>query len=363
MSEQIKTTTVDQLPEATSLDGLYVFGYASKNAVGKRSVKAPITLLKGNTGAKGEAGKDGKDGEITTEQLAVALRDSKYLATATENGLMSIEQFNFIEDMATNMQGLINAVKGQDYKVRFEFKFQPDYNVALGIINTFASSTLSAGQNVDALVKLKTSNVELKTQATTSLSVGVPLTTADENYSVLFSDAVSLNRLGEQRLDYLFISSVNASTTHLNLNSTTSKKTMIRGFTKLKHFEAKWSNHPSINLMESEVLETVVADVNATLESIQFKSSKLKSIDLSNCPKLTQILTYYTGAFPDLTFLNLSHSSLLSESTLMTFTDKWNRTGLSVGTLKVHKTLYDALVASGNIDKLINKNINVQGHE
>ena len=39
MSEQIKTTTVDQLPEETNTNGFYLFGYNVNRAVGKRSVK------------------------------------------------------------------------------------------------------------------------------------------------------------------------------------------------------------------------------------------------------------------------------------------------------------------------------------
>lgn len=380
MNEQIKTTTIDQLPEATSLDGLYVFGYSPKNAVGKRSVKTPINLLKGNQGdapiigANGNwwiGGKDtgkparGQDGEVTTVQLKEAFGSVENLASATNNGLMSIEHFNFIEDMATNMQYLIDAVKASSEKDEDKF----DTMAVLAFTNDAPTklSRLFRLRNGVGAMALKIKGKEYSSPTETIVDVkgsamisDILLANANDVVSVYFTgaDAFAIPNMETDKLTHISLFDPKKKLIGFTCNSTkllSFDLSGAKGITSI--YCQQMPNLEMLSLGENIALVNLIAFQNTKLKSVILAGGYLKEVRLYSCTLLTDLTV--SNDMPDLTTLDLKKTAI-NKSTLMLIETKWlSRVGKTAGSLKVSKILYDELTDEEKL-LFVNKNITIQ---
>lgn len=338
MSEQIKTTTVDQLPEATSLDGLYVFGYASKNAVGKRSVKTPIALLKGNKGDTGAAGKDGNDGEVTTAQLEASLRDSKFLASAEANGLLSKELYTEILEMRENMLGLQN-------------KFNT--HVVMGFDNSTFGERVNLVETEyprgDLAYAVQNSEITRQGTMPANERLVVP-----HNFTRI-GDVVTfyVNNLNKIYLknntsnSFVYIKTTAGSLTRaLDFNGSTYKYIDLSEFVTLTElYGANNQNLKSLNLSYNSKLSVASLNGSKELTSLSlYGGAELKSISVTDSSKLASI-TIINGNTTSLTAIYLPNTAI-TKAGLLAIEAKWaSRSGKDTGVLRLSKTLYDTLTS------------------
>lgn len=359
MSEQIKTTTIDQLPEAASLDGLYVFGYAAKNAVGKRSVKAPITLLKGNKGDTGAAGKDGKDGDVTAAQLEAALRDSKFLATAEANGLMSIEQFNLIEDMATNMQKLIDTIAGDtQYPTRLDIYC----NLTLGEKDTlpYKMQQVVSLTPTDELVYKDVNTTFRRTGTALSRSTFDIVATSKQHIASFMSTSMGMITF---RPYLTGVEGIKFSCTQGDniLKVEASKLVFIdlSSAYNLGLFNSAWcSELKRLDTTNCSTCSVITATDCTKLETANINVKSLRELYFSNCPSLAS-LTFLGGNADYLKYFNISNTAL-TKDTVINIESLWtSRVGKDAGVFSMSKTLYDTL-GEDLLLKFVNKNITIK---
>lgn len=94
MSEQIKTTTVDQLPEATDTKNFWIFGYKSDNPVGKRSVRFAFEKIQKLFGVENAMG---TSTTVAPSQFAVKTNYNKLVEGIAEV-FMYAENVNLVVD-------------------------------------------------------------------------------------------------------------------------------------------------------------------------------------------------------------------------------------------------------------------------
>lgn len=378
MAEEYKLIPkkVSEFPEASTINDSFVIGVDKEG----KSVKVPIALLKGNQGdaptigANGNwwvGGKDtgfparGQDGEVTAAQLKEAFSSVENLASATNNGLMSIEHFNFIEDMATNMQDLIDAVKASS--IRDEEAFE---SMAVLTFNNDAPREISQVfriRGVSDIMSMKIKSKEyISPKETISAAKGVTvipsvcLTATNDVMQVYFTGS-----------DIFAIQ--NAETEILTHVALFDPKKKIAGFTcmksKLKAYDLSFAkgvstiysqDMPNLEILplnDNLALSSLFAFNNPKLKSVYLAGSRLKEARLYSCVLLTNLTV--SNDMPDLITLELQ-TTAINKSTLMLIEAKWlSRVGKTVGSLKVSKNLYNELTDE---DKLlfVNKNITIQ---
>ena len=330
MNEQIKTTTVDQLPEATSLDGLYVFGYASKNAVGKRSVKAPITLLKGN---KGDTGAAGKDGEVTAAQLKAALISNENLATEATNGLMSKEQVKQLNEIIDGMTGYSNK-----YNTHVTVGYQNTELMPVSVMLTeFAKGNFS--YIVKNAAYLRHGNTY-----TGLFDIQHHLAQQNDVISAYMNDIERLYATTNNLASFMTIrTSSDSKTSILVLNNTKLKNIDVRDFASLTEVISSGTTAlDTLSLLYNIRLKSISMTNNAALRYLTLAGKcELESIDLNNSPKLTSLSI--NSETPSLKSVDISKTAI-TKATLLGIEMKWtSRIGKDTGLLKLDKTLYDAL--------------------
>lgn len=344
MNEQIKTTTVDQLPEATSLDGLYVFGYASKNAVGKRSVKAPITLLKGNKGDTGAAGKDGKDGEVTLAQLKESLTGSENLANEDSNGLMSKEQVKKINEIENNMKS-----NSERYKTTINYILG---NASVGV-SEYICNVQAQAVTAKCLVDYgNMQNYYMLQSGTTTISP--ILLDSNQKMSLFFDDVSSIYIPTNQNITAFTLSSIDPlllSVTILSKNIT--GMDIVAPY--LKSITVSGTNAGSISAHLMKSLETATINNNLLAYTIKLDGLNLKYAYLDNNAKVSNIDIART--LPILELLYVHNNPLFTKANLLLLETKWSsRVGKTTGVLKLSKNLYEAL-SSEERKKFTDKNI------
>lgn len=339
MNEQIKTTTVDQLPEAASLDGLYVFGYASKNAVGKRSVKAPITLLKGNQGdiptigANGNwwiSGKDtgfpamGKDGDVTTEQLNQTIEE--YMKTDVEKyeATLTLKMSNTNENVLVERLAWIQPTtsgKTIDYKL----KTKSSVKKSISVTGSHLSAALLDAKDI----------VEVNVSGAGQLLV-------DSTAPV---DAIVLSTLANSILTTF--SAAKSSATNIDVSAAVSLKSLLANEIKASY----------IVLNANMGLESINIYDSPNLVACRLHGENIKSIVAYNCPKLAGI-SLSTSTVSKLELLDITNTAF-TESVLMSTVEKWtSRVGQKMGVLKIGKALYESMTEE-NKQIIINKNITI----
>lgn len=329
MSEQIKTTTVDQLPEAANLNGFYAFGYKADNPVGKRSVKVPIELLKGNKGdipaigANGNwwiSGKDtgmparGQDGDVTMEQLNKILEDM--VATNPEDKYKTYIVTSFKNEtvLSPTICGLLAEgnleylVKTKDYQFRDTSNTRTFFHIR---------PTLLSPNDVATIYANGTTRIEL--WGGTSAMI----------YST------------DPKLTYL--ASTNSNFEDLNLN-------MAKYFGSI-NLERSKVKSLIINLLTNLVSLNVSKCPN--LASVAIGSTLMRSINMSDATKVT---TMTFPAFTQLETVNIQGTGL-SKDVVIDLGNKWqSRIEQTAGVLILDKVLADQLTAQERA-VFISKNI------
>lgn len=95
---QIKTTTIDQLPESTDIENLSMFGYDARKPAGSRSVRVPFGAIYPKFGISQQVG-TATDKAPSEAAVAAAIEQATPLASDNQNGLLSKEQNKFINDL------------------------------------------------------------------------------------------------------------------------------------------------------------------------------------------------------------------------------------------------------------------------
>lgn len=337
MSEQIKTTTVDQLPEATSLDGLYVFGYASKNAVGKRSVKAPITLLKGNQGdiptigANGNwwiSGKDtgfparGQDGDVTTEQLNEIINES--MKTTAERYKTTV--ILRLDNPETTKQTHLVS-----------------YEVAAGGVK----GLIDYGNDIQSY--FENSNTTLRT------AIRPIIAKEKQQYSLHFNNAKYIEIPNSTPIIAASLYSTDTALTSvafegvniagLEVFAPSMASILIVG-TSMEH----------INIVNLSAVSIANLYSNSKCTSMILHGTTLKTLNIRSCSLLNSI-TFQASVLPVLEAVYAYDLPAFNKSALMSIEAKWSSlVGKNTGVLKLDKTLYDSLTSEER-NKFIDKNI------
>lgn len=350
MSEQIKTTTVDQLPEATSLDGLYVFGYASKNAVGKRSVKAPINLLKGNKGETGEAGKDGKDGEVTVVQLEEALRGDEFLATEATNGLMSANEKKQLNE-------IIESMKTDDEK--YDGKFICFVKTE-EIGKLISLMTLTPYSSTSLTTKVVSNGVSYENENKTRHSISFRPTQKEQLIEVYFKGRIQTMAASSAVSSYMIVAKDDMQCVEVNFWYYKGDSIDFTNMSSFTVISGAYSSIEAMTLNKAKSISTINMSNSVKLKSISlggYSGEALTTVLLSNCPLLE---TFSFGS--DLKVLTSIDAvgTLITEEHLIALESKWaSRVGKQRGLLKISKALYDTLTAETK-NKFLAKDIDIQ---
>ena len=322
-----KKKKVSELPEADSLDGLYVFGYAPKNAVDKRSVKAPITLLKGN---KGDTGAAGKDGDVTAAQLEEALSGNAYLVTEEANGLMSKEDKKQLNEIIEYMKPLeekydsfvhltLNNAKAVTILRAIEFGALGD-DVVLEVDGVKSKIAIERYSNILSVSPTKEKgDVKLWLNANVLINLFYLLGAID-NVRVTSRGTLTDLVMSEARVAILDVSGVK------NLEK------IQCGYTRLE----------ILDFSNNRKLISVSATNNDNLTRINIDGAAAQILSLSNCPKLTAI-QIISETLPALKSLYVSKTGL-SKNSIVSIGKKWgSRVGLDTGILSLDAIIYNEM--------------------
>ena len=361
MADEIKykPVPVSNMPEATNTKGFWIFGSKEDNGVLKsvRFAFDKITSLFGVSQIDGDS--------ITLVPSLKLFTEKTQLATEAANGLMSKEQYNFIENMTTNMQDLVNAVAAiRGYENTYETQAvinyeneQPMKLATAASIRKYTAVNPSYRIQTDCYVTADVSIAENNKDGVCMLGYLLPKSKQLVNIYVNGSDRFSIR---DNTLPYtLLVISSNPSFSMVSFIGTKAKGVNLDGVVGLKTIYAQ-DNYEltEFNFKRNRLLEYSYTHSCTKIKRAEYGSSKLIQINLQGCLLLETISN--TENMTSLKLLNITGCAAVKKSSFLSFMAMWNsQVASTAGAVKIAKTLYDQLTEAEK-NEITDKNITIQ---
>lgn len=301
--------------------------------------------------------------------IKAILTDSTMLASNTQNGLITIDQYKSIEDMITNFQGLLDkqeAIKNEIKRIADTQSKGTDeaYTTTINVFHVnseprilpqyFRSQPIVGASKV----KIVTKNGVYKGN--------IPLSTIKSITALV--DANDRVTVYSTNTRYLSLG-VQDTAEAISAQSDTMREFQSIGSTNLKQVDLSRCTVLEVVNVYYGSLEVIMIPTSPTLKKVNLSKSKLTSLDLSNNAALEEIiltnnpltaLGIPTNGFTSLKTMRLSATSLTLAEINGLATRINDRAGLEAGEIIIPKAIYDTM-AEEQKAAFTNKNFNLSG--
>lgn len=295
-------------------------------------------------------------------------KDNSFLASNTQNGLISKEQNKFINDLINEYQMIEEYLKSDEekYETTIIVQFENKEEVKdMKRILTFTKPTATSIMDLKVIPSI--ANSETLTKIIDSSLVGVQYVTSKINDSLV----VRVNGVQAINIGGSVGSETTANIRQLKIVSNTNRSIKLNRQSGWCNFNyADFSNFRDLRCfyfpycLLPESLDFLYTEV----ETIQIWGSK--NIVMLSVPFTTRCIQCYdTPSLKSISFLGTKHVLETVEINGTSISAAWIRSTLlhvwssvtdgKTGSLKVSQLTYDELLADGTVQKFIDKNINV----